>query len=151
MTTIPDPNYEATFEQTSLNTVSRSKERASYDKKQITEIVKDAKICHVSFVHDGLPQCIPMIGAIEETEEGEMFVYFHGTTTVPRICHPVDLTELHLSRLPQGPLYRSPPRARNTHGSHRHDHRRICFSAQCIQPLDELSQRRFTRRFISLR
>jgi hypothetical protein len=67
-----------TFDQSDLNTVRRNKDRATYDKHQIADIVRQAKICHVSFVHDHLPQCIPMIGALDETAEGDLFVYFHG-------------------------------------------------------------------------
>lgn len=66
------------FDQSDLNSVKRNKDRASYDKQQIKAIFKEARICHVAFIHDGLPQCIPMIGAIEETPEGDLFVYFHG-------------------------------------------------------------------------
>jgi hypothetical protein len=66
------------YDQSELNTVRRNKDRATYDKHQIADIVRQAKICHVSFVYDHLPQCIPMIAALEETEEGDLFVYFHG-------------------------------------------------------------------------
>lgn len=70
------------FDQSDLNSVKRNKDRASYDKQQIKAIFEEARICHVAFIHDGLPQCIPMIGAIEETAEGDLFVYFHGTFTI---------------------------------------------------------------------
>ena len=73
-----DSNLDNTFDQSDLNTVRRNKDRATYDKHQIADIVRQAKICHVSFVHDHLPQCIPMIGALDETAEGDLFVYFHG-------------------------------------------------------------------------
>ncbi|TDL18484.1 hypothetical protein BD410DRAFT_774933 [Rickenella mellea] len=73
-----DDGLDSKFDQSNLNTVKRNKDRASYDKQQIADIFKQAKICHVSFIHDFLPQCIPMIAAVEETDEGELFVYFHG-------------------------------------------------------------------------
>ena len=72
------------FDQSDLNSVKRNKDRASYDKQQIKAIFKEARICHVAFIHDGLPQCIPMIGAIEETAEGDLFVYFHGACLTVR-------------------------------------------------------------------
>jgi len=71
-------NLDNKFDQSDLNTVKRFKDRATYDKHQIAAIFRQAKICHVSFIHDHLPQCIPMIAALEETEEGDLFVYFHG-------------------------------------------------------------------------
>jgi len=67
------------FEKTKLNTVGRLKDRANYDKKTIEDIVAAAKILHVAFVDDqGLPQCVPLIGALEETPGGDIFAYFHG-------------------------------------------------------------------------
>lgn len=69
------------FDRSDLNTVKRHKDRAIYDKHQIADIFRQAKICHVSFIHEHLPQCIPMIAALEETEEGDLFVYFHGDLT----------------------------------------------------------------------
>ncbi|KAF5376159.1 hypothetical protein D9757_009316 [Collybiopsis confluens] len=74
-----DTDADKTFDQSDLNTVKRNKDRASYDKDLIVSIVKEARICHVSFMYDGLPQCVPMIGAIEQVpESGDLFVYFHG-------------------------------------------------------------------------
>ncbi|KAF5340470.1 hypothetical protein D9757_014604 [Collybiopsis confluens] len=73
-----DTDADKTFDQSDLNTVKRNKDRASYDKDLIVSIVKEARICHVSFMYDGLPQCVPMIGAIEQVpESGDLFVYFH--------------------------------------------------------------------------
>ena len=34
-----------------------------------------------------LPQCVPMIGALEELETGEVFVYLHGAL---RLCDDAD-------------------------------------------------------------
>lgn len=38
-------------------------------------------VLHVAFVDDdGLPQCIPMVGALETKADGETFVYLHGSS-----------------------------------------------------------------------
>jgi uncharacterized protein len=48
----------------------------------VSAIVKEAKVLHVAWVDsDGLPQCIPMVGAWEEDETGQAYVYFHGLST----------------------------------------------------------------------
>lgn len=82
-----DAELDPKFDQSDLNTVKRNKDRATYEKTQIADILKEAKICHVSFVHDQLPQCIPMIGALEQTAGGDMFVYFHGEAQYKIIRH----------------------------------------------------------------
>ncbi|KZP22909.1 hypothetical protein FIBSPDRAFT_859126 [Athelia psychrophila] len=72
---------ETHFDKTDLNTVKRYKHRAAYDRKTIFAIARAAPVLHVAFVSDdGLPQCIPMVGALEETEDGEAFVYLHGSS-----------------------------------------------------------------------
>jgi hypothetical protein len=36
-------------------------------------------VLHVAFVDDdGMPQCVPMIGALEDTEDGDLTLYLHG-------------------------------------------------------------------------
>lgn len=61
-----------------VNTVNRLKDRGHYDHATVHGIVREAPFIHVAFVDpDGLPQCIPMIGAIVE-KDGEAFVYLHG-------------------------------------------------------------------------
>ena len=94
-----DSNLDNTFDQSDLNTVRRNKDRATYDKHQIADIVRQAKICHVSFVHDHLPQCIPMIGALDETAEGDLFVYFHGDFLCKSFVHPCLLASKVIQRL----------------------------------------------------
>lgn len=67
------------YEKTSLNTISRHKERGRYDKETIASIVREAKILHVAFVDDdGMPQCVPMIGALEDDAAGDHVLYLHG-------------------------------------------------------------------------
>jgi nitroimidazol reductase NimA-like FMN-containing flavoprotein (pyridoxamine 5'-phosphate oxidase superfamily) len=73
-----DTTPDSKFEKTSLNTVGRRRERGFYDKRQIADIFREAKICHVSFIHDFLPQCIPMVSALEETPDGDLILYLHG-------------------------------------------------------------------------
>jgi len=87
-----DIELDNTFDQSDLNTVRRLKDRASYDKRQIADIFKQAKICHVAFLYDGLPQCIPMIAALEETPEGDLFVYFHGKHSIALYPFPPTLS-----------------------------------------------------------
>ncbi|EJD45528.1 hypothetical protein AURDEDRAFT_184751 [Auricularia subglabra TFB-10046 SS5] len=67
------------FDKTPLNSVQRRKDRAHYDVATIAAIIKEAKILHMSFVDDhGQPQCVPMLGAFEQVDSGECFIYFHG-------------------------------------------------------------------------
>lgn len=70
------------------------KERGHYDHSTVHAIVREAPFVHVAFIDpDGMPQCIPMIGAIvvehkvekiidadEELEEQQQqaYVYLHG-------------------------------------------------------------------------
>ena len=68
------------FEKTELNTVGRLKDRARYDFATIQSVVQEAKVGHVAFVDDvGRPQCVPMLAALEEREDGDLFLYLHGT------------------------------------------------------------------------
>ncbi|KAI5475446.1 hypothetical protein MNV49_001367 [Pseudohyphozyma bogoriensis] len=72
---------ETHYDQNDLNTVKRYKHRAAYDRKTIFEIARAAPVLHCAFVSDdGLPQCIPMVGAVEEVKDGEAFVYLHGSS-----------------------------------------------------------------------
>ncbi|SCZ95727.1 BZ3500_MvSof-1268-A1-R1_Chr8-1g09758 [Microbotryum saponariae] len=75
-------NEETHFEKTKLNTVNSYAKRGHYDKRLIFAIVRAVPVVHVAFVDraDGLPQCVPMVAAIEETEDGEVFVYLHGSS-----------------------------------------------------------------------
>lgn len=77
------------FDQSQLNTIRRHKDRATYDKGQIAEIFREAKICHISFIHDHLPQCIPVVAALEETEEGDLFVYIHGDISLANLPYTI--------------------------------------------------------------
>ncbi|KAJ7594588.1 hypothetical protein C8J56DRAFT_1044314 [Mycena floridula] len=66
------------FEKTPLNKVKRHAERGRYERAEVIAIARAALILHVAFISDGLPQCMPMIGAFHETEDGELFIYLHG-------------------------------------------------------------------------
>ena len=85
------------YEKSALNSISRHKERGHYDKvsisfllhkdvritdiskETIASIVREAKILHVAWVDaDGMPQCIPMIGALEDDGSGDPVLYLHG-------------------------------------------------------------------------
>lgn len=73
---------DAKFEKTALNTVRRRPDRGVYDKETIASIIREARVMHVAFVDaQGLPQCIPMIGAWHEDETGQCYLYFHGYPT----------------------------------------------------------------------
>lgn len=53
-------------------------------KETIASIVREAKILHVAFVDgDGMPQCIPMIGALEDDAVGDHILYLHGWCKQP--------------------------------------------------------------------
>jgi len=68
-----------TYEKSDLNTVRRHPERAKYDKETVAAIIHESKILHVAFVdEDGMPQCVPMIGALEEDKQGDHILFLHG-------------------------------------------------------------------------
>jgi len=70
---------DQSFDKTKLNTVNRLPARATYDKAEIIAIAQQAKIAHLAWSDEatGLPQCVPMLAALEEVD-GDLFVYFHG-------------------------------------------------------------------------
>ncbi|KAF8610248.1 hypothetical protein BDV93DRAFT_517401 [Ceratobasidium sp. AG-I] len=73
---------ESKFEKTALNTVRRRPDRGVYDKETIAAIIREARVMHVAFVDaQGLPQCVPMLGAWHEDETGQCYLYFHGYPT----------------------------------------------------------------------
>lgn len=60
-------------------TVIRSEAEQSFSKETVAAIVRESKILHVAFVdEDGMPQCIPMIGALEDDKQGDHYLYLHG-------------------------------------------------------------------------
>ncbi|WOO78257.1 uncharacterized protein LOC62_02G001807 [Vanrija pseudolonga] len=66
------------YPQTHENTVGRYGENAQYDVATIKAIIQESHFVNVSFVDlDGMPQCIPMVSAIEEAQDG-LYVYIHG-------------------------------------------------------------------------
>jgi len=71
--------------------VKRNPKRGQYDPEVIKEILDQSTYCHVAFVQDGLPFCIPTGHA----RVGD-FVYIHGSTASRMIHHltgkPVCLT-----------------------------------------------------------
>jgi len=68
-----------TYEKSDLNTVKRHPERAKYDKETVASIIHESKILHIAFVdEDGMPQCMPMIGALEQDEQGDHILFLHG-------------------------------------------------------------------------
>jgi hypothetical protein len=70
---------DGVYEKTKLNAIGRHKERGHYDKESISKIINEAKILHLSFIDgEDLPQCVPMLGAWEEDETGQVYIYFHG-------------------------------------------------------------------------
>ena len=95
-----DYDLHRQFEKRELNSVGRHKERESYDKvlqahranglgsdwnwsphsqATISAIIREAKLVHVAFVdEDGMPQCVPMIGALEDNQDGDLILYLHG-------------------------------------------------------------------------
>ncbi len=64
----------STYEKTHMNQVKRGPKRATYDKKEIYEIVDSHMICHVGYVYEGTPITIPTgYGRIDDT------LYLHGS------------------------------------------------------------------------
>ncbi|KAK9840202.1 hypothetical protein WJX74_005395 [Apatococcus lobatus] len=62
------------YEVTKFSKVRRLPARGTYDKGQIDGILKEGLTCHVAFVADGRPVCIPMIYAVLEDK-----LYVHGS------------------------------------------------------------------------
>ena len=84
--------------QTQRNSIGRQKECAKYNKvrsvtlprflslyvkETIATIVRESKILHVVFVdEDGVPRCMPMIGALEDNDAGDLVLFLHGESPV---------------------------------------------------------------------
>ncbi|HEY6927785.1 MAG TPA: pyridoxamine 5'-phosphate oxidase family protein [Steroidobacteraceae bacterium] len=63
-----------TYTPTARTKVRRLAKRAVYDKSKVHEILDEAFLCHVGFVHDGQPFVIPTLyGRRDET------IYMHGS------------------------------------------------------------------------
>ena len=58
-----------------ISTPTRYRDRASYDKTAVHDVLDQALHCHVAFVRDGLPVSLPTMHA----REGET-IYVHGST-----------------------------------------------------------------------
>ncbi len=65
------PGYAPTAE----TTASRARERISYDRELVHEVLDEALVCHLAFIADGPPVVLPTIHA----RAGER-VYVHGST-----------------------------------------------------------------------
>ena len=48
---------------TARTKIRRVPQRAAYDRETVDAILDEALVCHLSFVHDGHPFCIPTIHA----------------------------------------------------------------------------------------
>jgi hypothetical protein len=64
----------ATFTPTPRTRVRRAPKRATYDRAAVEAILDEGLICHLAFVHDGHPFCIPTLHA----RVGDV-VYVHGS------------------------------------------------------------------------
>ncbi|MEE1790554.1 pyridoxamine 5'-phosphate oxidase family protein [Streptomyces sp. BE308] len=77
-TATPDstrPDAAAPYLPTERTVPTRSKERASYDRKLVHSILDAAYVCHLGFVRDGAPVVLPtLFGRIGER------LYVHGST-----------------------------------------------------------------------
>ncbi|BDD61438.1 hypothetical protein MPDQ_001165 [Monascus purpureus] len=80
------------------STLRRQSERATYDVNAVAAIFSDSFFAHVSYVDEGLPQCLPMIALFRVEGDGgneNAAVYLHG--------HPsTRLMELVRSRASEG-------------------------------------------------
>jgi uncharacterized protein len=63
-----------TFTPTPRTRVRRAPKRADYDRATVEAILDDGLVCHLAFVHDGHPFCIPTLHA----RVGDV-VYVHGS------------------------------------------------------------------------
>jgi uncharacterized protein len=64
----------SSFSPTPRTRVRRAPKRAAYDRATVEAILDEALICHLAFVHDGLPYAIPTLHA----RAGDV-VYVHGS------------------------------------------------------------------------
>lgn len=68
-----DPQLE--YPRSERTTPSRYRERASYDRAAVHEVLDEALVCHVGFIRDGAPVVLPTLHArIGDT------IYIHGST-----------------------------------------------------------------------
>jgi hypothetical protein len=64
----------STFAPTDRTRVRRAPKRAAYDRATVEAILDEGLVCHLAFVHDGHPFCIPTLHA----RVGDV-VYVHGS------------------------------------------------------------------------
>ncbi|OJJ50403.1 hypothetical protein ASPZODRAFT_139700 [Penicilliopsis zonata CBS 506.65] len=62
-------------------TLRRHTQRGTYEVAALAGVFRECFLAHVSYVDDGLPQCLPMIALFEELPDGEAAVYLHGHPT----------------------------------------------------------------------
>ncbi len=62
-----------TFQKSERTTLHRLPQRGSYDRELIHSVMDRATLCHVGFLHEGVPVVIPSLHG----REGDM-LYFHG-------------------------------------------------------------------------
>lgn len=84
------------FAQTDQNRVRRRPTRGHYDQETIYGIVDAALICHVGFVHEGLPYVIPTLHARQGDE-----ILLHGSSASRLMNHaaaghPLCITVTHV-------------------------------------------------------
>lgn len=87
------------YKKTMRNTVKRTPNRASYDKKSVYEIIDDSYICHVGFDMGGQPYIIPMTFG----RDGNT-IYIHGSPKSRLFKHltsgiPICLSFAHVDGL----------------------------------------------------
>jgi len=71
-------------------------EHQSFVKETVAAIIRESKILHVAFVdEDEMPQCMPMIGALEENEQGDHILYLHGRCTANPFMESYPLIFIH--------------------------------------------------------
>ncbi len=59
---------------TDRTTITRLANRASYDRETILSILKEALVCHVSYVHEGQPFMLPHLFGVKDDK-----IYIHGS------------------------------------------------------------------------
>jgi uncharacterized protein len=83
----------AEFATTARTRVRRAPKRAAYDRATVEAILDEGLVCHLAFVHDGHPFCVPTLHA----RVGDV-VYLHAATkarwaTVAEACLTVTLVD----------------------------------------------------------
>jgi nitroimidazol reductase NimA-like FMN-containing flavoprotein (pyridoxamine 5'-phosphate oxidase superfamily) len=73
-----------TLSPTDRTTITRHRERGSTDRADLVAVIREALVCHVGLVRDGVPVVLPSIHAVDpDGPDDGGTLYLHGSVAAP--------------------------------------------------------------------